>query len=324
MILITNNIIIMAAKVTIKVDYRERDFTTILQQRLCSGSSKDIKLGDPANLDIGDIIVSVAGYGEFIIERKRIDDMASSIKDGRYAEQKARCLSYIAGGAEAGICRILIYLVEGDMALCRTDADYNLVQGSWISMALRDKIPVVRVMTMEEGVRWLIRICERCISKPMELFPSITNPKPLVSNPDSQIKTIMLGGAATGTANTVGMDEEPGQLQDHSIKQVSQADYLATVKTKKKENITPATCAPVMLSVIPGMTTANAQVILDNIGEGSLAGLIRALTIPELPDLERDKAIKDKKKALAEINIKPGRKLGPALAEKVWDYLFNN
>ena len=312
----------MEAKITIKVDYRERDFTSLLQQRLCSGSSKDIKLEPPANLDIGDIIVSVAGYGEFIIERKRIDDMASSIKDGRYAEQKARCLSYIAGGGDAGICRVLIYLVEGDMALCRTDADYNLVQGCWISMALRDKLPVIRVMTMEEGVRWLIRLCERCISKPKELFPSMILSKPLVSNPDTQIKTIMLGGAS----NTVGIEEDPGQQpqQDSSIKQVSQADYLSTVKTKKKDNITPATCAPVMLSVIPGMTTASAQVILDTIGASSLVGLIRALTIPDLPDLERAKAIKEKKKTIAEINIKPGRKLGPALAEKIWDYLFNN
>lgn len=306
----------MEAKVTIKVDYRERDFITLLQQRL---SSADIKLEAPANLDIGDIIVSVAGYGEFIIERKRIDDMASSIKDGRYAEQKARCLSYIAGGGDAGICRVLIYLVEGDMTLCRTDADYNLVQGSWISMALRDKIPVIRVMTMEEGVRWLIRLCERSISKPKELFPGMTRPKPVVNNPESQIKTIILGSPPSSNIE----DPESTQQQDSSIKQVSQADYLSTVKTKKKDNITPATCASVMLSVIPGMTTTSAQVILDTMGAGSLAGLINALTIPDLPELERAKHIKDKKKALAEICIKPGRKLGPALADKVWDYLFN-
>jgi hypothetical protein len=120
--------------------------------------------------------------------------------------------------------------------------------------------------------------------------------------------------------------EETIQQQDTTIKQVSQAEYLATVKTKKKDNITPATCAQVMLAVIPGMTTASAQVILDTIGGGNLAGLIRALTVPDLEllaELEKARLIKEKKKTLADICIKPGRKLGPALADKVWDYLFN-
>ena len=119
---------------------------------------------------------------------------------------------------------------------------------------------------------------------------------------------------------------ETNNMDSNTIKQVSQAEYLSTVKTKKKDNITPATCAQVMLSVIPGMTTTSAQVILDTIGGSNLAGLIKALTIPDLEklsDAEKTKLIKEKKKCLAEICIKPGRKLGPALADKVWDYLFN-
>jgi uncharacterized protein YpuA (DUF1002 family) len=100
------------------------------------------------------------------------------------------------------------------------------------------------------------------------------------------------------------------------IKQVTQTEYLNTIKTKKKENITPETCAQVMLSVIPGMSTDTAKVVLDVMGQGTLTGLIAGLTA------NGDAEIKEKKKALAAIQVKPGRKLGPAMAEKLWDYLF--
>lgn len=42
---------------------------------------------------------------EYLVERKRVDDLASSIRDGRFLKQKAamrRCG-----------CRCLLYLVEG-------------------------------------------------------------------------------------------------------------------------------------------------------------------------------------------------------------------
>jgi len=45
------------------------------------------------NLDIGDIIIYNGSY-KLIIERKTINDLVSSIKDGRYREQKMRLLSY--------------------------------------------------------------------------------------------------------------------------------------------------------------------------------------------------------------------------------------
>ena len=255
------------AKITITLDYRERDLHAKMLELLAQNQTlvNKIQLSSPVNLDVGDIIIAMADYGSYLIERKRIDDMSSSIKDGRYAEQKARCQSYIVQQQQAtagsGPCN-LVYLLEGTMDICRSSADYTLVQGSWISLALRDKVPVIRVLTMEEGCKWLIRLCE-------------------------------------------------------------QAEYLTTVKTKKKDNITPATCAILMLAVIPGMTTGTAQVILEQLGAGTLPGLISALSISAGTPEEQSSMIKMKKKVLAELVIKPGRRLGPALADKVWDYLFN-
>ena len=60
-------------------------------------------------LDLGDIIISTnEGEELMIIERKSLNDLASSIKDGRYAEQ-----SYRLNGCSQHNHNI-VYLVEGN------------------------------------------------------------------------------------------------------------------------------------------------------------------------------------------------------------------
>ena len=311
------------AKITITLDYRERDLHAKMLELLTQNQTlaNKIQLPSPVNLDVGDIIIAMPDYGSYLIERKRIDDMSSSIKDGRYAEQKARCQSYIVQQQQAtagsGPCN-LVYLLEGSMDLCRSCADYTLVQGSWISMALRDKVPVIRVLTMEEGCKWLIRLCERLLAKPTEFFP-VAKP---TSNTDGLIKTIILGQPSQ--VHETDIINQDSTSTDNTIKQVgAQAEYLTTVKIKKKDNITPATCAQLMLAVIPGMTTGTAQVILEQLGAGTLPGLISTLSISAGTPEEQSSMIKMKKRLLADLIIKPGRRLGPALGDKIWDYLFN-
>ena len=181
---------------------------------------------------------------------------------------------------------------------------------------------------MEEGVKWMCRLCERIRKKPGEFFKAkcdaisyvpVINNKPPV---DTDVKTIYLSstGSVESVPNDSGVDHE---FESENIKQVTQGEYLNTIKTKKKENITPDTCAQVMLAVIPGMTADTAKVVLDTIGNGTLIGLINALSVADtLNSDERVAAIKEKKKTLAVIPVKSGRKLGPALADKLWEYLF--
>ena len=53
---------------------------------------KNVKYVTFSNLDLGDYLFKYNGEVVAIIERKTIDDMANSIKDGRYREQKSRLL----------------------------------------------------------------------------------------------------------------------------------------------------------------------------------------------------------------------------------------
>ena len=52
-------------------------------------------------LDVGDVMLTSGASGDvLLVERKTWPDLAKSLSDGRYAEQKARLLSAVFAGAE--------------------------------------------------------------------------------------------------------------------------------------------------------------------------------------------------------------------------------
>ena len=86
----------------IKIDTREKDL-----YNLCKLEAENVVF---ETLDVGDIIIcDNEGNEKVIIERKTLYDLASSIKDGRYAEQSFRLNN----------CKLhnhnIIYLVEGNL-----------------------------------------------------------------------------------------------------------------------------------------------------------------------------------------------------------------
>ena len=52
-------------------------------------------------LDVGDVVLTGDSGAVVLIERKTWADLAKSLTDGRYAEQKARLLSCVAAGCGA-------------------------------------------------------------------------------------------------------------------------------------------------------------------------------------------------------------------------------
>ena len=88
----------------IKIDTREKDL-----YNLCKLEYNDISF---ETLDLGDIIICDENNNEkLIIERKTLYDLASSIKDGRYAEQ-----SYRLNNCELHNHNI-VYLIEGNLSM---------------------------------------------------------------------------------------------------------------------------------------------------------------------------------------------------------------
>jgi len=89
-------------------------------------------------LPLGDIIIENNGITA-IVERKRTDDFAASISDGRWREQKARLK---ASGA------IVIYLIEGSL-YGQNKTPETLSSAIWNTM-LRDKMWVIQTRGIED------------------------------------------------------------------------------------------------------------------------------------------------------------------------------
>ena len=113
-----------------KIDDREHD----LIERL---KAEEVVF-QTERLPLGDIIIEHNGTTA-IIERKRTDDFAASISDGRWREQKARLK---ASGA------IVIYLIEGSLYGQSKPAS-TLSSAIWNTM-LRDKMWVIQTRGIED------------------------------------------------------------------------------------------------------------------------------------------------------------------------------
>ena len=105
------------------------------------------------NLEIGDYRIDVSGETVLIIERKTINDYASSILDGRNREQKKRLISNYSN-------QQIVYLIEGDLTKDNSNFKYNKVSketiiSSVINTMVRDNIHVFHTSGMDETIAFL-------------------------------------------------------------------------------------------------------------------------------------------------------------------------
>lgn len=92
------------------------------------------------NLDIGDYIFKYEEKIILVIERKSIQDLASSIKDGRYREQKSRLLNNYSKNN-------VLFLIEGDLMFDNKSINFNKVDkytiySTLINLYIRDNFNV--------------------------------------------------------------------------------------------------------------------------------------------------------------------------------------
>ena len=105
------------------------------------------------NLEIGDFIFQKKDTQEvlFIIERKTLPDLASSIKSGRYREQKLRLIN-------SGISLDkIIYLIEGRINKTQyiDGMPSTTLISSIINLLLRDNIKTIFTNDLEDTFYWL-------------------------------------------------------------------------------------------------------------------------------------------------------------------------
>ena len=138
----------------ITIDTREHKLIELIKNTSSFTIPYEIK-----NLQLGDIIITPSKYPDksLIIERKCMTDMIASIKDGRYKEQKIRLQAEIVNNSNTLFC----YLLEGMTNDLRLPNDKILLYGSIISSMFRDKIPLIRTLSLSETLDMIIRLYER-------------------------------------------------------------------------------------------------------------------------------------------------------------------
>ena len=208
----------------IKVDARERDLIELLTVLLKEDKFKGIELV-VGSLPLGDVILSLNQSDKLIIERKTINDLASSIKDGRYAEQ-----SFRLNGLDHPNHNI-IYLVEGDLSKWNTykgtKMDKSTIYSALISINYYKGFSVHRSVSSAESATIICSMANK-LRKDNAKVPYYCG----------------------GSQPIKGEDEK------------TEDNYVSVVKRVKKENITEDNIGELMLCQIPGVSDVTALAIM--------------------------------------------------------------
>ena len=115
---------------------------------------KDFIEIEKKQLELGDIHKSFKN-NIFIFERKSVNDMVSSIKDGRYKEQKHRLLSNIPANK-------ITYIIEGDTVISKHN-NQNILSSVYMHSMYRDGIHLAFVKNIEETATYILTLCTKII-----------------------------------------------------------------------------------------------------------------------------------------------------------------
>ena len=278
----------------VTIDYREKELIDLCRLKLLDEIEPETEEGKDKkkekiiekiklnieNLKLGDIIISHddgGGGNELLLfERKSLNDLAASIKDGRYAEQ-----SFRLGGYESVPNHNIVYIIEGDLSKwkentkygCKNRVNKKTLLSSMCSMLYYKGFSVIRTMNMTET-------CELILNWADKLQREKGAKKPYYS---------FNGSGSSGGAiimekqeSQESQEQESQELESQELEQaqpalVRESHYCNVFKIKKEKNgnITPGNIGEIMLCTIPGISSKTAIVIMKEFK--TINGLIKSL-----------------------------------------------
>jgi ERCC4-type nuclease len=226
----------------------------ILDERETSLYERCIQTPNPAIilekivLPMGDAIIKTNDDEELIIvERKSLQDLLSSIKDGRYKEQSYR-LQNCCGGMPHNV----MYIIEGAFSQLRNPAlEKRIIYSAMTSLSAFKGFSVIRTSSVQETADWLMAYVDK-MGKELEKGEKLCFYKKesdvLTENLENAVITPLL---------------------------VDPQKYCEVVKRTKKENLTPENMGEVILCQIPGISSVSAITIMKEFK--TIANLITAV-----------------------------------------------
>ena len=256
----------------ITIDYREKELINLFQMKFTEKKpeTEEVKKKEKGieeikikveNLKLGDIIISDGDNELLLLERKSLNDLASSIKDGRYVEQ-----SFRLDGYESVPNHNIVYIIEGDLSKWKENANYNgrvnkkTLLSSMCSMLYYKGFSVIRTMNMTETceliLNWADKLQREKLTKTPYYSAKMEKQEPVHQAQESAQQA-----------------QESVQVQ--TIRESQHYCDVFKVKKEKNGNITPDNIGEIMLCTIPGISSKTAIVIMKEFK--TINGLIKSL-----------------------------------------------
>lgn len=242
-------------------------------------------------LPLGDVFITTdENKHVMLIERKTLQDLLASIKDGRYEEQSYR-LTHSSGLPPHSI----LYIIEGQLSQLRSNIERKIVYSALTSLNFFKGFSVIRTNNVIETAEYIVWMSEkiernflRCVfpyylqpqyCKYMQMPDEITNK---INDDTLELEDIDDNGTLENTLRTENnivlpfiktaeispkkgeLFSFPQELLDKQQTELSAANYCNVVKKVKKDNVTPENIGEIILCQIPGISSVTAIAIMKN------------------------------------------------------------
>jgi ERCC4-type nuclease len=239
----------------IKVDVRESELINILEDlKKTIPLFKDLEI-KTESLPLGDIIIFDSEKNEdaLLIERKSINDLLASIKDGRYEEQ-----SYRLNGLNYPNHNIM-YVIEGDV-----NAQSNFYKGNYFKNKFNNNNNndnKLEKLTAYSAMFSLNYYKGFSVFRTFNIMETAT----FICNTVNKIKKGKLEGKQP--YYTINSFKEKEKDKDTTLEEEEEEpnvkDYVSVIKKIKKENITSENIGEIMLCQIPSISSVTALAVLE-------------------------------------------------------------
>jgi ERCC4-type nuclease len=240
--------------IQIKIDCREHEIIRICKYLLDNVIHfKDLEIVIES-LPVGDVVYYDTETKEekVILERKSLQDLNSSIKDGRYEEQ-----SFRLNGSSVHNHNI-IYLIEGDMNhknMFKQRLDKKMLFSAMFSLNHHKGFSVLRTFDIDETAFVICNFgykLKKGIQEKKEGYYRniILNKEPEEQSVEQPVESSEEKG------------EQPVEPSEQKEEKEETENYCHVVKKVKKENVTPENIGEIMLSQIPGISSVTAIAVM--------------------------------------------------------------
>lgn len=203
------------------IDNREpRDVIEYIKSKIKSPTTSIVR-----TMEVGDYAIYENDTPSIIFERKSLNDLVASIKDGRYNEQSARLNSISLHNHN------IIYIIEGDITRYKDENTQKMIYSAIFTMSYHKGFSIInslnKIQTAEYILHFFDKYC-REKTKRTAFYPS-----------------------------SAGIDDADSSNNDN----IPDTDYCSLIKTSKKANITRDNILQIMLMQIPSISEKCAEAI---------------------------------------------------------------